>query len=119
MSRHKPSGWETVRQQLSRSQVRIRRRRLRARFEALEPRTMLDAAPGLPQALVVGRTLSSYTVGGIHNRQETITYTVYNEQADPETGVLLATTLASGVSFASATGAPNRSGQDLAWNLGT
>ena len=32
-----------------------------------------------------GAQLSSYTVAGIQNNQETITYTVYNEQADPET----------------------------------
>jgi len=44
---------------------------------------MLDGGVGasnsLPAAIVVGRTLSSYTVGGIQNNQETITYTVYNE----------------------------------------
>ena len=46
---------------------------------------MLDSSP---PALVVGRTLSSYFVGDVQNNQETITYTVYNEQSDPETGVL-------------------------------
>ena len=73
----------------------------------------------LPPAIVVGRTLSSYTVPGIQNNQETITYTVYNEQADPETGVLLTTTLEPGVTYASATQAPVQSGQNLAWSLGT
>ncbi len=59
---------------------------------------MLDSSP---PAIVVGRTLSSYFVGGVQNNQETITYTVYNEQADPETGVLLTTTLEPGVTFVS------------------
>ena len=69
------------------------------------------AATGLPAAIVVGRTLStpstaatsapspSYFVGDVQNNQETITYTVYNEQADPETGVLLTTTLEPGVTL--------------------
>ena len=59
-------------------------KRLCLGLERLEDRTMLDSSP---PAIVVGRTLSSYFVGGIQNNQETITYTVYNEQADPETGV--------------------------------
>ena len=62
-------------------------------FEWLEERLMLDSSP--PE-IVVGRTLSSYFVGDVQNHQETITYTVYNEQADPETGVLLTTTLRTG-----------------------
>src|SRR5690348_6205303 len=89
---------------------RGRVRRLRPDFEALERRRMLDG--DLPAAIVVGRTLSSPTVGGIVGNQETITYTVYNEQADPETGVLLTTTLAAGVSFAGASQPPDRHGQD-------
>ena len=36
-----------------------------------------------------GRTLSAYTTAAIQNHQEQITYTVYNEQASPITGVLL------------------------------
>jgi len=68
---------------------------------------MLDGGVGasnlLLPAIVVGRTLSSYTTGGIQNNQETITYTVYNEQANPETGVLLTDTLFSpGETIASA-----------------
>jgi len=91
---------------------RIRGRRpLRLGFDRLEDRTMLDSSP---PALVVGRTLSSY-----FNNQETITYSVYNEAADPETGVLLTTTLKPGVTFASASQQPDQSGQDLAWSLGT
>ena len=54
----------------------------RLHLEPLEDRMMLDA--GLPPAIVVGRTLSAYFVGDVQNNQETITYTVYNEQADPE-----------------------------------
>ena len=77
---------------------------------------MLD---GTPPSIVVGRTLSSYFVGGIQNNQETITYTVYNEQADPETGVQLTTTLEPGVTFSSASQQPVQTGQHLAWNLGT
>src|SRR5262249_857274 len=82
----------------------------------------------LPPAIVVGRTLSSYFAGDVQQNQETITYTVYNEQADPETGVLLTTTLEPGVSLVSSTvtldGAtttqlPDQSGQNLAWSLGT
>ena len=68
------------------------RKFLRVAIEPLEDRVMLDGGVGasnsLPPAIVVGRTLSSYFVGGVQNNQETITYTVYNEQADPETGVL-------------------------------
>ena len=77
---------------------------------------MLDSSP---PSIVVGRTLSSYFVGGVQNNQETITYTVYNEQADDETGVLLTTTLQSGVTFASASLLPDMSGANLAWSLGT
>ena len=40
--------------------------------------------------------------GDVQNNQETITYTVYNEQADPETGVLLTTTLEPGVTLLAA-----------------
>jgi len=86
-------------------------------LEPLEDRILLDA--GLPAAIVVGRTLSSYFVGGIQNNQETITFTVYNEAADPETGVLLTDTLAAGVTFANPSQLPDQSGQHLAWSLGT
>jgi uncharacterized membrane protein len=90
-------------------------------LERLEDRLMLDSGIGssTPASIVVGRTLSSYFVGGIQKGQETITYTVYNEQADPETGVLLTTTLQPGVSFAGASLPPDQSGQNLAWSLGT
>jgi uncharacterized repeat protein (TIGR01451 family) len=86
-------------------------------LEQLEERVLLDS--GLPQAIVVGRTLSSYTTSSILNNQETITYTVYNEQSNPVTGVLLTDTLQPGVTFQSASQLPDQSGQKLAWSLGT
>ena len=113
------------------------RRRQKARIhrpsmEILEDRTMLDSG-GLPAAIVVGRVLDtpstadtdtptpSYFAGDVqkNNNQVTITYTVYNEAADPESGVLLTTTLAPGVTMASASQTPDQSGQKLAWSMGT
>lgn len=118
----------------SRSTTRVRLREKtrihRLVFEYLEDRTMLDTG-GLPAAIVVGRTLAtpttaasatpapSYFVGEVQNNQVTITYTVYNEQASPETGVLLTDALAPGVTIASASQQPDQSGQNLAWSLGT
>ena len=55
-----------------------------------------------PSTAATARPSPSYFVGDVQNNQETITYTVYNEQADPETGVLLTTTLEPGVTFVSA-----------------
>jgi uncharacterized membrane protein len=95
------------------------RRRLPLSLEQLEDRTLLSDQSLLPPAIVVGRALSSYFVGGVQNNQETITYTVYNEQANPEAGVLLTDTLQPGVTFASASQLPDQSGQKLAWSLGT
>ena len=69
--------------------------------------------------MVVGRALSSYFAGDVPNHQGTLTFTVYNNQADPITGVLLTDALASGVTFLDASIAPDQSGQNLAWNLGT
>ena len=98
------------------------RKFLRVAIEPLEELVMLDGGVGpshpLPPAIVVGRTLSSYTAGGIQNNQETITYTVYNEQANPETGVLLTDTLSPGETITSASQQPDQSGQNLAWSLG-
>ena len=113
-----------------RSRLRQKARVHRLNFEFLEDRTMLDTG-GLPAAIVVGRTLAtpltaasatpspSYFVGEVENNQVTITYTVYNEQADPETGVLLTDTLAPGVTIAGSSQQPDQSGQKLAWSLGT
>ena len=69
--------------------------------------------------IVVGRTLSAYFTGDVQNNQETITFTVYNQQADTLTGVLLTDTLAPGVTLVSASQQPDQSGQNLAWSLGT
>src|SRR4051794_13123148 len=81
-------------------------------FEPLEARLMLDIGIGsTTPPIVVGRTLSSYTVGGIQDGKETLTYTVYNETADSETGVLLTTTLGPGVTFQGASQQPDRNGQ--------
>jgi uncharacterized membrane protein len=96
---------------------RARRPIRRLHLEPLEERILLDAS--LPPSIVVGRTLSSYFAGGIQNNQETITYTVYNEQANPETGVLLTDTLEPGVTIQTASQLPDQSGQKLAWSLGT
>ena len=106
-------------------------------FESLEDRTMLDTG-GLPAAIVLGRTLAtpstagtstpapSYFVGEVENNQVTITFTVYNEQADAETGILLTDTLEPGATFLSSsvtldgttmTQLPDQSGQNLAWSL--
>ena len=91
---------------------------------------MLDTG-GLPAAIVIGRTLAtpstagtsapspSYFVGEVQNNQVTLTITVSNEQADPETGVLVTDALAPGVALASASQPPDQSGQNLAWSLGT
>jgi uncharacterized repeat protein (TIGR01451 family) len=94
-----------------------RRRRPWLSFELLEERILLDS--GLPPALVVGRMLSSYTTAGVQNNRETLTFTVYNEQADPVSGVLLTDTLQPGVTFQSASQLPDQSSQNLAWSLGT
>lgn len=85
--------------------------------EELEHRVMLDAS--LPPAIVLGRTLSSYTIGGIQDNQETITLTVYNEQSSPVTGVLVTDALELGVTLLNASQLPDQSGQNLAWSLGT
>lgn len=91
--------------------------RIRPGVEALEERVLLDG--GLPAALTVGRTLSAYSVADLVNNRQTITYTIYNEQAEPISGVLLTETLQPGVTFESASQLPDRDGQDLAWSLGT
>ena len=88
-------------------------------FQPLEPRLMLDIGGANPPTIVVSRTLSAYDVPDVQNHQETITFTVYNQAADPITGVLLTDTLASGVTFTSASQLPDQNGQHLAWSLGT
>ncbi|MFO0806097.1 MAG: transglutaminase domain-containing protein [Gemmataceae bacterium] len=89
----------------------------RLAVEQLEDRTLL--AGGLSPEIVVGRTLSAYTTAAVQNNRLDVTYTVYNQTADDITGVLLTTSLQPGVTFTTATALPDRSGQDLAWSLGT
>jgi hypothetical protein len=89
-------------------------------FEPLEARMTLDVGAGSqPPTIVVGRTLSIYDAPHVTNHQETITLTVYNQAADPISGVLLTDTLASGVTLAGASQQPDQNGQQLAWSLGT
>ncbi len=101
---------------------------------------MLDSGGSnqLAAAIVVGRTLAtpstaatatpapSYFVGEVQNNQVTITFTVYNEQSDTETGVLLTDTLEPGVRVVGSsvtldgtttTQPSDQSGQNLAWSL--
>ena len=85
----------------------------RLAVESLEDRTLFNAS------IVVGRTLSAYFVDSVQNNQETITYTVYNQQSNPLTGVLLTDTLASGITITNPSLQPTQSGQNLAWSLGT
>ena len=87
------------------------------RLEQFEERILMDA--GLPGAIVVGRTLSAYTLPDVQNDTLQIVYTVYNEQSSDVTGVLLTDTLASGVTLATASQLPDNNGQELAWSLGT
>jgi uncharacterized repeat protein (TIGR01451 family) len=114
--------------------------RCRLQLEILEDRLMLDAGASsqAPAAIVLGRTLAtpstatsvspspSYFVGEIQNDQVTITYTVYNESADPERGISLTDTLEPGVTVVSSVvtldgtttaQSPRQSGQNLAWSL--
>ncbi|MGO9923686.1 MAG: choice-of-anchor Q domain-containing protein, partial [Isosphaeraceae bacterium] len=99
---------------------------------ATQQETVLPAPISVtPQpTIVVGRVLSYYDVPDVQNNQDqlTITYTVYNEATDPETGVLLTTTLQPGVTFlissvsvdgTTTTQLPDQNGQNLAWSLGT
>jgi uncharacterized membrane protein len=88
----------------------------RLRMESLEDR--LAPAVGLPPDLIVGRTQSAYSTADLANHSLSITYTVYNQRAEDISGVLLTTTLQSGVAFQSATSLPDRDGSQLAWSLG-
>ncbi len=108
-------------QNATRAELRDRRenlsRRSRPCLEQLEERLVMDA--GLPSAIVVGRALSAYTLPDVQNGSLQIVYTVYNEQANEVTGVLLTDTLASGVTLNTASPSPDYNGQELAWSLGT
>src|SRR5262245_21536322 len=73
------------------------------REECLEPRLMLSA-----DDIVVGRTLSAYSVADIQNNELTITYTVYNQQAEDVSGVLLTDSLLPGVTLSGASQLPDQ-----------
>ena len=74
-SGHNQSGWKL---------------RPSLRFEALEERRLLSVAP-LPQ-ITVGRQVSAWSVADLQQNQVKIDYTVYNDQSNDLTGVLLTTT---------------------------
>ena len=57
---------------------------------------MLGRTLATPSTAATATPSPSYFVGEVQNNQVTITYTVYNEQADSETGVLLTDTLSQG-----------------------
>ena len=118
--------------QPARPRLAHRARGCRPLFEVLEQRTLLSgSASALSAPIVLGRTLAtpssansaaptpSYFAGDVENNQVTVTFTVYNEQADPETGVFLADTLIPGATLANASPLPTQNGQNLAWSLGT
>jgi uncharacterized membrane protein len=84
-------------------------------IQPLEERLMLAIDTGI----VVGRTLSAWSVADVQDNHLKITYAVYNQEATDISGVLLTTTLAPGITFESATQLPDRNGQNLAWSLGT
>jgi transglutaminase-like putative cysteine protease/uncharacterized membrane protein len=93
-----------------------RAERQRLGVELLEDRTMPTP---LPPDLVVGRTLSAYATPDVQNHTLSVTYTVYNEQAEDISGLLLTATLQPAVTFATSSVPPDRNGQELAWSLGT
>lgn len=74
---------------------------------------------GLGPDIVVGRVLSAYSAADVQDNQLKITYSVYNQQAEDVSGVLLTTTLQEGVSLVTATQLPDQNGRELAWSLGT
>lgn len=82
-------------------------------IQPLEERLMLAG-----DELVVGRALSTWTASGVVGNALTITYSVYNQQAEELRGVSLFTTLQPGVSFANSSQAPIRNGQQLTWTIG-
>jgi uncharacterized membrane protein len=84
-------------------------------FESLEDRLMLAA----DDVISVGRTVSAWTTTDIVGNELVITYSVYNQQSETVSGVLLTTTLELGVEFVGASVLPDQNGQELAWSLGT
>ncbi|MCA9061494.1 MAG: hypothetical protein KDA96_00465 [Planctomycetaceae bacterium] len=67
----------------------------------------------------VGRTLSVWTQPDVQGSTLDLTYTVYNQQEDTVTDVVLETTLNTGVSFVDSTLVPvQHVGADLTWMFG-
>lgn len=64
--------------------------------------------------IVVGRTLSAYSIHDVEDGELRVTYTVCNQEAEGVSGVLLTSTLQPGVSFTTASQLPNQNGQELA-----
>lgn len=83
-------------------------------FESLEERLVLAA----DDVISVGRTVSAWTTADIVGNELTISYSVYNQQAEAISGVALTTMLQPGVQFVSASLAPVQNGQELSWDLG-
>ncbi len=79
----------------------------------------LAQVPDFREVISVGRSLSALTAASVTNNTLTITYSVFNLRGDPINGVLLTTTLQSGVTFQSAVPMPDRNGQQLAFSLGS
>jgi transglutaminase-like putative cysteine protease len=79
----------------------------------------LAQVPDFRAVISVGHSQSALTVGAVTNDTLTITYSVFNLRGDPVNGVLLTTTLQSGVTFQSAVPMPDRSGQQLIFSLGS
>ncbi|MFN7892866.1 MAG: transglutaminase domain-containing protein, partial [Pirellula sp.] len=104
------SGRQTVRRA-------IRINNLKPSLEQLESRVLL--AIDLPAEILVGRTLSAYSVSDVQNNQLKLTYSVYNQREIPIDEVRLANTLKPGVTFVAGSQPPNQNGQDLTWSLGT
>lgn len=83
-------------------------------FEELEARHLLAA----DDVISVGRFQSAYSTLDVQNHELKVTYTVFNQQADEVTGVLLSTLLEPGVVVKSASQSPDQNGQAVSWSLG-
>ncbi len=86
---------------------------------ALTSKLLPAQVPDFRAVISVGRSLSATAVGAVTNNTLTITYSVFNLRGDAVSGILLTTTLQSGVTFQSSTPMPDRSGQQLVFSLGS
>jgi uncharacterized repeat protein (TIGR01451 family) len=73
----------------------------------------------LPAQILVGRTLSAYSLSDVQNNQLKLTYSVYNQREISIDAVRLTDTLKTGVTFVQGSLIPSQNGQDLSWSLGT